>query len=83
MNEDTCKSEVARLMRQIDLEYEAADRAMNGFAVTGSHDFINARMENVGICFQELREMVGDQQAAVLLLQAEQARDSTAKSHEL
>lgn len=79
MKEDTCKSEVARLMRRIDCEYEAAERAMNGFTVTGSHDFINARMENVGICFQELRKMVGDQQAGVLLLQAEQARVSTEK----
>ena len=79
MNKDIGKSEVARLMRQIDLEYEAAERAMNGFAVTGSHDFINTRMENVGICFQELREIVGDQQAGALILQAEQARGSTEK----
>lgn len=80
MNEDTCKSEMARLMRQIDLEYEAAERAMYGFAAgTTRHDFINARMENVGICFKELRQMVGDQQAGTLLLQAEQARDSMEK----
>ena len=76
MNEDTCKSEVARLMRLIDLEYEAAERALHGFAVgTARHDFINMRMENVGICHKQLREMVGDQQAAVLLIQAEQERD--------
>ncbi|HVB60864.1 MAG TPA: hypothetical protein VNE61_06680 [Ktedonobacteraceae bacterium] len=76
MNENTCKSEVARLMRLIDLEYEAAERALHGFAVgTARHDFINTRMENVGICHKQLREMVGDQQAAVLLIQAEQERD--------
>lgn len=80
MNEDTCKSEVARLMRQIDQEYEAADRALHGFAAgTARHDFINTRMENVGNCYHELREMVGDQQAATLILQAEQARVSTEK----
>lgn len=84
MNEDICQSAVARLMRQIDMEYEAAERALHGFAAgTVRHDFINARMENAGMCYQELRQMVGDQQAGTLLLQAEQARASAGKSHEL
>ena len=81
MNEDTCKSAMARLMRQIDMEYEAAEQAMHGFSAgTARHDFINARMENVGMCYQELRQMVGDQQAGALLLQAEQARSSNGKT---
>jgi hypothetical protein len=80
MNEDTCKSEVARLMRQIDREYGAAERALYGFATgTTRHNFINARMENVSVCFREVREMVGDQTAGALLLQAEQARVSMEK----
>ena len=41
-------SEVARIMRQIDLELEAAQRGMHGFASTGRHDFINARMQRGG-----------------------------------
>ncbi|MGH2497531.1 MAG: hypothetical protein ACRDIV_22755 [Ktedonobacteraceae bacterium] len=41
-------SEVARIMRQIDLELEAAQRGMHGFASTARHDFINARMQRGG-----------------------------------
>jgi hypothetical protein len=48
MDESGGKSEVARAMRQIDLELEAADRALHGFAITTRHDFINARMQRQG-----------------------------------
>ncbi len=41
-------SEVARLMRQIDLELEAAERGLHGFAMTARHDLINARMQRGG-----------------------------------
>lgn len=41
-------SEVARLMRQIDLELEAAQRGLHGFAITARHDLINARMQRGG-----------------------------------
>jgi hypothetical protein len=41
-------SEVARVMQQIELELEAAQRGMNGFAITARHDFINARMQRGG-----------------------------------
>jgi ABC-type Fe2+-enterobactin transport system substrate-binding protein len=71
-------SAVARLMQQIDLEYAAAERAVNGMAEGAArHDFINQRMENVGICHQRLRKIVGEDQAAVLILQAEQAREAS------
>src|SRR5262245_6254104 len=41
------RSEVARLKAQIQEEYEAARRAMSGFASgTAQHRCINARMEN-------------------------------------
>ena len=48
MDESGGNSEVARAMRQIDLEQEAADRALHGFAITARHDFINARMQRQG-----------------------------------
>lgn len=48
MNESGGKSEVAHAMHQIDLEQEAADRVLHGFAVTARHDFINARMQRQG-----------------------------------
>ena len=45
MDVDGSKSEVAQLMRQIDLEYQAAQRGLYGFAVVASHELITARME--------------------------------------
>ena len=48
MNEPESKSEVARLMRQIYLELEAAERGLYGMAITARHDAINARMQRGG-----------------------------------
>ncbi|HEU0002398.1 MAG TPA: hypothetical protein VFQ36_15950 [Ktedonobacteraceae bacterium] len=48
MDEPECKSEVARVMRQIDLELEAAQRGLSGYAISARHDFINARMQRGG-----------------------------------
>ncbi len=65
------KSEVAQLMRRIALEYEAAERGLTGFAEGSSkHQFITARMENIGACRERLAELVGDEQAAQLLCDA-------------
>ena len=41
-------SEVARLMRQITLEYESAELGLTGMAITAKHEFITARMEHGG-----------------------------------
>jgi hypothetical protein len=55
------KSEVARILEQISLEYEAAHRLMYGFAAgAGKHQFISARMANMGNLHRELKEIVGD-----------------------
>jgi hypothetical protein len=71
MDETENKSEVARLMRQIELEYEAAQRGLNGFAAgAAKHQFITARMENIGRCHEELKTLVGEEQAVVALAQA-------------
>jgi hypothetical protein len=72
-------SEVARLMQQIELEYEAAQRGMFGFAAgTARHEFINARMENMGRYHEKLKTLVGEQEATKALAQAlEQAVNAT------
>ena len=55
------QSEVARILEQISLEYEAAQRIMYGFAAgAGKHQFISARMENMGQLHSKLREIVGE-----------------------
>jgi hypothetical protein len=65
---DECKSEVARLLRQIDAEYEAAKRALTDFSITARHDFIEARMENIAICHLELAQLVGTPEQAMALM---------------
>jgi hypothetical protein len=60
-------SEVARLLLQISAEYEAAQRGLTGLAYgTSKHDFITARMENMGQLHSELQSIVGD--AAIALI---------------
>jgi hypothetical protein len=55
------KSEVARILEQISLEYEAAYRGMYGYAAgAAKHQFITARMENMGNLHSKLQEIVGD-----------------------
>ena len=60
-------SEVARLMRQIDLEREAAGRGMYGFASTARHDFINTRMQRSGERILYLIEQGKHEEAQALL----------------
>ena len=54
-------SEVARLLSQISVEYEAAQRGLSGLSYgTSQHDFITARMENMGKIHSQLELLVGD-----------------------
>jgi hypothetical protein len=79
MSEQENKSEVARIMRQIEMEYEAAQHGLYGFAAgTAKHEFITARMENIGHYHEQLKTLVGEEQAVVALAQAlEQAGNET------
>jgi hypothetical protein len=61
-------SEVARLLRQIDLEFEAAQRGLTGLSMgTARHDFIHARLEQVGAYEVQLATHVGEDEANRLL----------------
>jgi hypothetical protein len=62
------KSEVARLLQQIDLEYEAAQRGLTGLASgTATHEFINAKIERVSVLHDELSTLVGRDEATRLI----------------
>jgi hypothetical protein len=62
------QSEIARLRQQYEAEYEAAQRGLTGLAIgTARHDFITRRMEQMQRCVQDLTDLVGVQQASVLL----------------
>ncbi len=67
MDESGGNSEVARAMRQIDLELEAADRALHGFAITARHDFINTRMQRQGEHLLRLIDAGKHQEALALM----------------
>ena len=61
------RSEVARLLSQISAEYEAAQRGMTGLAYgTSKHEFITARMENMGQLHGQLQSLVGDLAIAMI-----------------
>lgn len=67
MDESEGKSEVARAIRQIDLELEAADRALHGYAITSRHDFINARVQHQGEYILKLIDQGKHEEALVLM----------------
>jgi hypothetical protein len=61
-------SEVARLLSKITAEYEAAQRGLAGLAYgRAQHDFISARMENMGQLHSELQTIVGDSAMALIV----------------
>ena len=61
------RSEVSRLLSQISVEYEAAQRGLMGLSYgTSQHDFITARMENIGQIHSQLRSLVGDTAIAMI-----------------
>jgi hypothetical protein len=61
------RSEVAHLLAQISTEYEAAQRGLSGFAHgTAQHEFITARMENMGQLHTQLQTLVGDMAIAMI-----------------
>ncbi len=71
-------SEVARLMKQIEEEYRAAKWGYSGLASgVAQHEFITARMENMGRCQEQLIVLVGNEQAAKLVAETlEHAHES-------
>ena len=60
-------SEVMCLLRQIEMEYEAAQRGLTGVASVASHQFITARVERIARCHLALVQRVGAQEATRLL----------------
>ncbi|MDQ2902327.1 MAG: hypothetical protein M3Y81_02080 [Chloroflexota bacterium] len=66
---DTSISTVAQLRKQIEAEYSAAQRGLEGLAVTARHQFITARMENMDRYHRQLIELVGEEQAIQMVAQ--------------
>lgn len=61
------RSEVARLLAQISAEYEAAQQGLTGLSYgISQHEFITARMENMGRIHNQLQSIVGDSAIAMI-----------------
>lgn len=68
------KSEVARLLGQIQQEYEASRSGLTGLAATARHRFITTRQENIAKLHEELQKLVGDDRAmGLIVMKLEQA----------
>ena len=70
MNTPENHSEIARLRQRIAEEYEAAMRGLTGLAYgTAKHAFITRRMEQMGTYHETLQRLVGEQEAARMLVE--------------
>jgi len=68
LSADEPRSEVARLLAQISVEYEAAQRGLSGLAYgTSKHEFITARLEHMSQLHNQLQSIVGDAAVAMVV----------------
>jgi len=61
-------SEVARLKECLRLEAEAAFQGLNGFAEVAKHEIIQQRLERMGETFEQLKQHMGEDEAALFML---------------
>ena len=72
------ESEVTRLLQQIAAEYLAAQAGLSGLACGAArHQFITARMENIGKCQEQLSTLLGKEQAVKMVVVTIEHADST------
>ncbi|MBO0782006.1 MAG: hypothetical protein J2P37_24565 [Ktedonobacteraceae bacterium] len=64
---DRSTSEVARLRQQIETECQAMKQALEGYAVTASHDVINRRYKALDNYHTQLKGLVGESKATAIL----------------
>jgi hypothetical protein len=63
-------SEVTRLLKEIELTYQAAENGLAGLAAgTARHEFITAKMESLDRYRESLAQFVGAGQAMEMLVQ--------------
>jgi hypothetical protein len=61
-------SEIAQILHQIDQEYQASKRGLEGLASgTARHDFIQRKTEAIGQCHEHLSKLIGPEQAIALI----------------
>jgi hypothetical protein len=55
------RTEIMRVMEQIELSYQAAQRAFTSPAIMAKHEFIQRRMEEIEIGREKIAALVGDE----------------------
>lgn len=75
-------SEVARLLQSIQHEYEAGEQGLSGLSLgAATHQFINAKMEQMHRAHEQLEALPGPEEATALVAQTiwkpEERRKST------
>jgi hypothetical protein len=63
------KSQVALLRQRIEDEYTAAQQALYAPAMVAKHEYISKRMENMQQAHEELKTLVGADEAIKLVAQ--------------
>lgn len=61
-------SEVARLKECLRLEAEAAFQGLYGYAGVARHEVIQQKLERFGEVFSQLKEQMGEEEAALFML---------------
>ena len=62
-------SEIARLRRLIELECQAMNLALYGYATVASHQSINRRYNNIGKYQDRLETLVGEEAAVTIVVE--------------
>lgn len=62
------QSDVARILKQIEQEYQASKQGLEGLASgTARHDFITKKTEAIGKHHEHLAQLVGPEQAIAMI----------------
>ena len=63
-------SNVTMLRERIEAEWKAAWNVLHNYSQTSSHDLIAARVRNVGVLYDELKDHVGEETATEIVAQS-------------
>jgi hypothetical protein len=70
-DDEISQSEVARIMQQIALEYQAASRVFTDFNAKGRHAYLTTCQEKVGVYLEELTHYLSPEKALQVFIQVQ------------
>ena len=63
------KSEIARVLAQIEAECAAMQQGLSGYAAVAAHEMIQRRFTSIGVHRDQLAHLVGEQDANTMTWQ--------------